>query len=88
MDEKDERDASVEIETNLRHGDVEVETETEDGPREKNDEDRVGGVLKVGRLNLHAPELDSPTDGRIGWRRFESKSLPVRRLDVLKRDGK
>ena len=83
-DEGDER--RVEKGTNLRNGDVEVETKTEDSPREEDDENRVGGVLEVGRLDLHTPKLDSPTDGRIGGRRFESKSLPVRRLDVLTSD--
>mmetsp|Transcript_23032 Transcript_23032/g.74589 ORF Transcript_23032/g.74589 Transcript_23032/m.74589 type:complete len:208 (-) Transcript_23032:1499-2122(-) len=80
--------AHVGVDGGQRH--VEVEVEVEDDPRDKYDEDGEGGILKVGQLHLHRPELGAPADVRVArerclWRRrLPADGLPVGRLDVLK----
>lgn len=70
--------------THLGDGHVKVQVETQDGPGQQDDEHRVRGVFEIGELDLHAPELDPPSDGRVDGRRLEPHRLPICRLDVLK----
>jgi len=65
---------------------IEIEVQTQDSPREENDEDRKGGVLEIRHLNFHRSEFYSPTDRRTDRWRFEPNGLPIRRLYIL-RDG-
>lgn len=67
----------------LDNGDVEVEVEGEDGACDEDDEDGEGGIFEIGDLDLHGPELDSPADAVVGWRRLEAHVLPVCALDVF-----
>ena len=70
----------------LRDRQIKVEILAQYGPGEEDDEDGKSGVLKIGHLNFHWSELDSPTDRRPdrGW--FEPDGLPICGLYVLK-DG-
>jgi hypothetical protein len=69
----------------LGDGNVKVGVEAEDGTGNKDDKDGKGSVLKVGQLNLHATELDSPANGAgLRWWGLEAHGLPVGRLQVLK----
>jgi len=68
----------------LGDGHVKVQVEAEDRSGQQDDEHRVGGVFEIGELNLHASELDPPTDGRIDGRGFEPHRLPICRLNVFK----
>mmetsp|Transcript_6999 Transcript_6999/g.21047 ORF Transcript_6999/g.21047 Transcript_6999/m.21047 type:complete len:264 (-) Transcript_6999:69-860(-) len=69
----------------LGEGEVEVEVEGEDDARDEDDEDGEGGVLEVGQLDLHRPELGAPADVRValGGGRLPAHGLPVGGLDVF-----
>ena len=69
--------------TYLGDGDVKVEVHAHDRSGQEHDKYYEGGVLKVGHLSLHAAELYTPADGRLGRWRFKSQSLPIGGLDVL-----
>ena len=71
------------METHLGNRNVKVQVESKDGSRQEYNENGKRGVLKVGQLYFHAAELDSPTNLGFGWRRFETKCLPIRRLEIL-----
>jgi len=64
---------------------VKVGVETEDCTGDQDDKDGKRSILKIGQLNLHGSELDTPTDrARLGWRGLEPHGLPVGALKVLK----
>ncbi len=67
----------------LGYWDVKVQTKAQYCPREKHDEDRKCGILKVGDLDLHAAKLHSPTNRRTSSRRLEPQGLPIGRLNAL-----
>lgn len=69
----------------LGDGDVKVGVEGEDGTGNKDNKDRKGSVLKVRQLDLHRPELDTPSNwASLGGWGLEPHRLPVGALQVLK----
>lgn len=59
-------------------GDDEVDVEMVDHVHQKTHEHDQAGVLEVGELDVHGPELDSPPDVRsLGGRRLEPHGVPV-----------
>jgi hypothetical protein len=69
------------------NGDVEVEVEGKYGARDEDNENAERCVLKVSDLNLHRPELDTPTHVGVGGRWLKAHVLPIGRLQILKMVG-
>ena len=78
----------LDVVVDLGERNVKVERVRQDDPREEDHKDRERRVLKVGKLDLHRPELYPPPNGRPGRRRLEPHRLPVGRLQVFKVDGR
>ncbi len=57
----------------------------QNGSGQQYDENGESGILEIGQLHFHGPELDPPSDGRVCRRRLEADRLPVGRLDILDR---
>jgi hypothetical protein len=59
--------------------DDEIYVEVVNNIRDQTKGNDQAGVLKVSQLDVHGPELNSPTDvGVLGWWWLESKRVPVR----------
>lgn len=59
--------------------DDEIYVKVVDHISDKSEGNDQAGVLKISQLDVHGPELNSPTDvGVLGWWWLESKRVPVR----------
>jgi len=67
----------------LGNRNVEVQVEAEDRSGDQNEEDRKGGVLIIGNLDLHGTKLDTPANVVAWWWRLETHVLPVGGLQIL-----
>lgn len=63
--------------------DVEVKIEAKDRPRDQYDKDGESGILKIGDLDFHGPELDAPARVFVMWWRLEAHVLPICGLKVF-----